>query len=215
LITINVNLLGEQADERIRLPIDQDMLVLMGIGVGGMILAMLLPLIVNLFLSSVLIARENSEAERLDSILGRSSGELQQLDKKKEQLRSLESELTYLQSLMGQGAVWPTLMEELRVITPTEMWLTSVGINGNSLTVSAVALNYRAVAYFYTNLQNSTNFADPVLGAISTNENAQKTPGALNTIAFRMTCQVKTLQGIATGTEGEATPSASPEEGSN
>lgn len=208
MITINVNLLGERAEERIRLPIDQDMLVLLGMGVGGMILAMLLPLIVNLVIDGVLISRETAEAERLNSILGRSSGEVKRISEQRAQLRSLEAEYSMLQRIDSQGAIWPSLLDELRSLTPTEMWLTGVHINGNTLTVDAQALNYRAVAFFYTNLQNSTNYADPVLGGINSDDAALTKPGARNTIAFQVTCKVKTLQ--SSDATPDVAPSASP-----
>lgn len=207
MITISINLVGDRQSETL-LPfknIDEDMIGLALLFTGGFLAAVILPLILNFMIDSILISRVTRETERLQGVLGKSSGELQQIGKMREHLRSLESEYDMLKTLVGQGAIWPSILEELRTLVPTDMWITGVSIGGNSLKIDAKALNYRAVAYFYANLQNAKNFNTPVLGPIGLGGGAaaaegedakEKTPGQ-KIIDFSVNCTVSTLKGTS------------------
>ncbi|HEY9766451.1 MAG TPA: PilN domain-containing protein [Chroococcales cyanobacterium] len=205
MITININLVGEKGSEKIKLPVDvdADMLGLVGVGAAGFIVALLIPFFFNFIVDGVLLARAARESERLKGVLGKSSGEMAKIGEYRTHLRALEGEYNLLKTLVGQGAIWPSILEELRTLIPTDMWVTNVAIGGNTLRITARALNYKAVAYFYTNLQNAKNFASPVLGPISskggavTNEKGQVAVGNQTSIDFNVTCQVLSLQGTS------------------
>ncbi|MGE5708262.1 MAG: PilN domain-containing protein [Bacteroidota bacterium] len=205
MITISINLIGDRQSDSL-LPfknIDEDMIGLALLFTGGFLAAVILPLILNFMIDSILISRVTRETERLQGVLGKSSGELQQIGKMRERLKALEGEYDMLKTLVGQGAIWPSILDELRTLVPTDMWITGISIAGNTLKIDAKTLNYRAVAYFYANLQNAKNFNTPVLGPIgmgaaaADGEDAKvKTPGQ-KIIDFSVTCTVSTLKGTS------------------
>ncbi|HBN07820.1 MAG TPA: hypothetical protein DD435_03935 [Cyanobacteria bacterium UBA8530] len=216
MITININLVGEKGSEKIKLPVDvdADMLGLVGVGAAGFILALLIPFFFNFVVDGVLLARAARESERLKGVLGKSSGEMAKIGEYRTHLRALEEEYNLLKTLVGQGAIWPSILEELRTLIPTDMWVTNVAIGGNTLRITARALNYKSVAYFYTNLQNARNFGSPVLGPISsrggTEEKGKVVPvGNQRAIDFNVNCQVLSLQGTSMKNAGAATEESS------
>lgn len=112
--------------------------------------------------------REASVAEQETAIQ-------QEIDKYNTTLQSLKSiadnkevlraQLATLQSVAGGRMSWGDVLNEMRSLTPGNLWFESFKSEAatNKISVTGAALDYSSVAYFHRNLQNSDYFVDPVL----------------------------------------------------
>jgi len=196
---ITVNLLGEAAPRpsALALPagVDLDAGLIAVVIVGG-IVAFGVPQLATWGVERFLNEPATAQIEAMKNEVGRSKIGSQQLVERQKELEGLEGDLRSLQGLIGPGGTWAGVLEELRAITPTDLWLTDVKTEGQHIEVSGAALDYKAVAYFYTNFQNSRNFAGPVMGSVSEDAAAQGA-GGRNIVRFTIRASI-----IAPGVTG-------------
>lgn len=189
--TITINLLGDAGSEKLAIPgldIDPQFLITAATAIG---LGLFTPNACNFVLQNFLINPATEEIARLDQEIGASGTKATQLANIKKESEALESDYRVLLQLATEGGAWKDVFEELRDLTPTDMWFTSLNVNGNSrLTLTGYALDYRAVAFFYTNLQKSKSFARPVLGSIGSSV-IDRQP----VVQFQVDCDLKSQGG--------------------
>lgn len=166
--TITINLLGESSSEsKLALPgldIDPQLLITAVLALG---LGFLTPNVANWVLQTFMINPAVEQVAQLEQEIGASGNKATQLAQTQKEIESLESDYRVLLKLTQESGRWKDVFEELRDLTPTDMWFTGLTVGDNSkLTLTGYALDYRAVAFFYTNLQKSRSFARPVLGSI-------------------------------------------------
>jgi Tfp pilus assembly protein PilN len=165
--TITINLLGDGTSEKFGLPgldVDPQLIVTAALSLG---LGLLTPNVANMVLQHFLITPAIEQVAQLDQQIGASGTKATQLSNTQKEIEALESDYRVLLQLTQESGRWKDMLEELRDLTPTDMWFTQLNVDGNSrLMLTGYALDYRAVAFFYTNLQKSQSFARPVLGAI-------------------------------------------------
>lgn len=77
----------------------------------------------------------------------------------------LRAQLATLQSVAGGRMSWGDVLNEMRSLTPGNLWFESFRSDGatSKVSVTGAALDYSSVAYFHRNLQNSDYFVDPIL----------------------------------------------------
>lgn len=163
---ININLLGDRPGNLLPagLNIDPDLLVK---GVVGAVLAFLIPTLTVFSVDTFLLGPAVAENEQILRDLGANNNAGKDLKKDKEKAEALEKDYEVLLGIAGQSATWKSVLEEVRDLTPTDAWLTRLSIeSGNKLRLEGKALDYRAIAFFYTNFQNANHFARPVLGSL-------------------------------------------------
>lgn len=194
--TININLIGDRPATRLSLTpdldIDPSLIVTAGAGLLG---AFLLPMLIGVAIDTFLTNPANQEIDRLKSSIGANRGKATQLAQIQKQAQALEGDYGVLLSLAKQSATWKSVLEEVRDVTPTDMWLTGLSIakggpRGSRLKLQGKALDYRAIAFFYTNLQNATNFGHPVLGGLQT-----EMQGGQSVIVFTVDCDIQSVGG--------------------
>ena len=166
--TITINLLGEASSESklaiSGLDIDPQLLITAVLSLG---LGLLVPNASNLILQNFMINPAMERVSQLETEIGASGNKATQLAKTQKDIEALESDYRVLLQITQESGRWKDMFEELRDLTPTDMWFTGLNVaNNNKLTLTGYALDYRAVAFFYTNLQKSRSFARPVLGSI-------------------------------------------------
>jgi len=166
--TITINLLGETSSESklaiSGLDIDPQLLITAVLSLG---LGLLVPNVTNMVLQNFMINPAIERVAQLDQEIGASGNKATQLAKTQKDIEALESDYRVLLQITQESGRWKDMFEELRDLTPTDMWFTGLHvIDNNKLTLTGYALDYRAVAFFYTNLQKSRSFARPVLGSI-------------------------------------------------
>lgn len=185
--TININLIGDRPSAGLALApelnIDPGLLLA---AVGGLAGAFLLPTVVGMVLDNFLISPTQDEISRLKASTTQSTAKGKEIERIQKQAEALEGDYNTLLSLAKQSGTWKTVLEEVRDLTPTDMWLTRLTIaEGSKLRLEGTALDYRAIAFFYTNLQNAANFNHPVLGGL------QSDPmGGQTVIRFSVDCDL-------------------------
>ncbi len=189
---ITINLLGEATADKLKLPglnIDPQLLITAALSLG---LGLLTPNVANMVLQNFLINPATEQVNLLDQDIGASGNKATQLANAQKQIEALESDYRVLLQLTQESGRWKDMFEELRDLTPTDMWFTNLDVGANTkLTLSGFALDYRAVAFFYTNLQKSRSFARPVLGSISSS-----VIDGQAVIQFQVDCDINPLGGI-------------------
>lgn len=183
---ITINLLGEAAPEKLALPglnIDPQFLLTAVLSLG---LGLLVPNVSNILIQNLGIDPAIAEITRLDQEIGASGNKASQMNTIQKEVEALESDYQVLLQLTQDSGRWKDTFEELRDLTPTDMWFTSLTVSGNNkMTLSGYALDYRAVAFFYTNLQKSRGFSQPVLGSIGSSVIDQQP-----VIQFQVDCDI-------------------------
>jgi Tfp pilus assembly protein PilN len=165
--TITINLLGESSSEKPLLPgldIDPQLLLTAVLSLG---LGFLTPNMANWVLQTFMINPAVEQVAQLEQEIGASGNKATKLAQTQKEIESLESDYRVLLQLTHESGRWKDVFEELRDLTPTDMWFTGLNVGDNAkLTLTGYALDYRAVAFFYTNIQKSRSFSRPVLGSI-------------------------------------------------
>lgn len=187
--TININLIGDRPTAGLALApelnIDPGLLIA---AVGGFAGAFLLPTLIGMVLDNFLIAPTSAEIEQLKASTSQSLVKTKEIERIQKQAEALEGDYTTLLNLAKQTGTWKTVLEEVRDLTPTDTWLTHLNIEGGSkLKLEGTALDYRSIAFFYTNLQNASNFNHPVLGGLQSDS-----VGGQTVIRFTVDCDLAT-----------------------
>ncbi len=185
--TININLIGDRPASKLalapELDIDPGLLIA---AVGGLAGAFLLPTLIAMVLDNFFIAPTNAEIQQLQQSTTQSRAKSKEIESIQKQAEALEGDYNTLLTLAKQTGAWKTVLEEVRDLTPTDMWLTRLAIEGGSkLKLEGTALDYRSIAFFYTNLQNAGNFNHPVLGGLQS-----ETMGPQTVIRFTVDCDL-------------------------
>lgn len=189
---ININLLGDAAPS-LSLPgelnIDPALVIT---GVVGLLSAFIVPNVLAVLIDNFLINPTSTRIEQIKTSIGANKGKATRLAQIQKQLQSLEGDYNTLLTLAKESSTWKSVLEEVRDVTPTDMWLTELRIEGSSkIKLSGVAINYQAIAFFYTNLQNGASFRHPILGGLQTESNAGQT-----LIRFNVDCDLKPGAGV-------------------
>jgi hypothetical protein len=84
-----------------------------------------------------------------------------------EDVRALQNQLSKIKALKAQPATALTLLSSFQTILPSGMYLKSLNLEGNVVTVSAVAGSTGAFAQFISNMQNAKALANVDIGDIT------------------------------------------------
>lgn len=175
--TIDINLVGERTGSKTalgalgnlrRLNLDYETLAP---GVLALVAALIAPNVISWGVDTFLIAPTNARMEELQRDIGSNNSKAKKLARTQKQTTALESDYNALLVLSQQGSTWKTVLEQLRDYTPVDLWLTKMSFGKDSkLRIEGSALDYKSIAYFFTNLQGSTTFLRPVLGPMTSAE---------------------------------------------
>ena len=98
-----------------------------------------------------------------------------EIEKSKE---ALAKKLDVIQSLLGNRAVYPQLLEDLARTVPSRVWLTSLLTKSESdfltITIEASAIDNYAIANFITKLSKVKNFSKVELINITTRKGKEE-----------------------------------------
>ena len=144
------------------------------------------------------IARARLEADRLRSIIEEVKG---YEDKKK----SLEEKIALINNLKTNQKGPVRLMDEISKALPDLVWLSSLEVAGNQITMRGKTLAPTAVATYLENLKKSPFFAEPVFRSLG------QDAGTQGTYSWEMILTFKPAAAYAAATGGpppEATPAA-------
>jgi Tfp pilus assembly protein PilN len=190
---ISINLVGERPVTKLALAegLNVDPMLILTVGVG-LIAALSVPSLLGFVLDSFLINPTQAQIDQIKQSIGTNKGKASQLAVIQKQAQALEGDYNTLLTLARQSGEWKTVLEEIRDLTPTDMWLTHLEIDGGKkLKLEGSALDYRAIAFFYTNMQGASHFSHPVLGGLE----AQEAQAGQPVIRFTLDCDLQAAAG--------------------
>lgn len=120
------------------------------------------------------IVKARLEADRLKSIIE----EVKEYEVKK---ASLEAKIQLINSLKTNQKGPVRLMDEISKALPDLVWLTSLDVSGNQISMRGKTLSPNAVATYLENLKKSPFFAEPVFKSLG------RDPGTAGTYSWEMT----------------------------
>jgi len=113
---------------------------------------------------------------------------LEEIRKKGEEYKSRKAELArkieLITTLKKQQAVPVHILDQVSKNLPDFLWLESMSVNNNKITLSGKATSYNAVTNFYNNLSDSGYFAGVDLGRVFEVQEG---------VAFSITCDFSGL----------------------
>lgn len=103
----------------------------------------------------------------------------------------LKKQLATLQGVSGVTPSWGEILNELRTLTPGNLWFDTfkADTDKSEISVAGGSLDYGSVAYFHRNLEHSEFFANPVLSK------TEMTTGAVPTVKWDMKVTVRMAGG--------------------
>ena len=143
------------------------------------------------------ITRARQEADRLKSIIEEVKG---YEDKK----ASLEAKINLINDLKTNQKGPVRLMDEISKALPDLVWLTSLDLSGNQVTLKGRTLSPNAVATYLENLKKSPFFAEPVF------RNLGQEGGGLGIYGWEMNLTFKPAAALASGGSVPASPAPTP-----
>lgn len=143
------------------------------------------------------ITKAKSEADRLKSIIDEVKG---YEDKK----ASLEAKISLINDLKTNQKGPVRLMDEISKALPDLVWLTSLELSGNQITMKGRTLSPNAVATYLENLKKSPFFAEPVF------RNLGQETGGQGIYGWEMNVTFKPAAALASGAPLAPAPAAAP-----
>lgn len=199
MTTININLLPEELR-----PIsgggsmggggmpEKDVLVPIVAGAIAAIVIGVLPTAFSMIYLEPQAIKLGEDIAALDQEINKYNTTLNSLKAIADNKEMLRQQLATLQSVASGGGVnLADLLNELRAITPANLWfegLTTDGAKG-TMQVTGSALDYSSVAFFQRNLQHSDHFENPVLN--QTQMTTSTTGGGVTVVKFTMDIGLK------------------------
>jgi Tfp pilus assembly protein PilN len=196
MATININLLPEEmrpskSDGGFSggsMPsLDRSQMVPIGIGLLAAVALSVVPSLARSFWLEPWAASVAEEDAAVQQDIDKYNLTLNDLKTQADNKELLRKQLNTLQNVAGVTASWGVILDELRQITPGNLWFDSFRADSAAsvITISGNALDYGSVAYFHRNLERSEYFSDPVLG------NTTMSNGPVPTVRFDMTVTVR------------------------
>jgi len=131
------------------------------------------------------VKRVEKELSLLETIIDK----VDEIEKSKE---ALGNKLDVIQSLMGNRLLYPQLFEQLAMIVPSRVWLTSLVTKSESdfltIIIEASATDNYAIADFVTKLSEAENFSKVELSNIITKKWKEEEVVIKN---FGVTCEYR------------------------
>ncbi|MEB3204520.1 MAG: PilN domain-containing protein [Candidatus Sericytochromatia bacterium] len=152
--------------------------------VVGSIVSLGLPELLTAVVDTRFIAPAEETLTKQAEDLKLKSADKSKLVKRKTILEQKEKAYDALRSRIDRSNPWAEVLEELRMMTPTDLWLTELVSSGTTFTLRGAALDTKSIAHFYTNLQTARNFADPALKPI------EMEPGEDGALNFEITVRI-------------------------
>ena len=193
MTTININLLPEDLRPKggsggSGLP-PRDVLVPI---IGGAIIAGVIAAIPYFIQTYVLQPWEDDVQSQTDQVkkeIDKYNITLKSIKAMDSQRDQLHAQLATLETVAGAGTSWSDLLNELRSLTPSNLWFDSLKADPSKgqLSLSCEALDYSSVAYFNTNLAHSEHFENPQLGATTMSQGSN----GVKLVKFTITVDMK------------------------
>lgn len=184
MTTININLLPEElrGSKRSAGPsmpsmptMDSAALLPIAVGVVAAVVIAALPTLAStLYLEpwSARVAQETTDAE---AEIAKYKDVEAQLRTGAASLQNVRQQQATLLSVAGKTTSWGSMLDEMRSITPANLWFNSLKVDKgkDTMTLTGEALDYGSVAYFQRNLEHAKYFIDPILvkTSMATNSN--------------------------------------------
>ncbi|MEB3187140.1 MAG: PilN domain-containing protein [bacterium] len=184
---ININLAGAKPATRLAAvpELDLDLIISFVPAVLACLVALVAPKIVGTVFDSFVISGLQRSIDETNQRIGANKGKAKELQTIQNEAIQLEEDARAMLGVVQSEQGWQDVLEEVRILTPTSLWLRGLKIEKSHLVLEGAALDYRDIAYFVTNFQNSPRFVQPVLGDLSASVSGTQT-----VIEFKLECNV-------------------------
>jgi Tfp pilus assembly protein PilN len=153
-----------------------------------MVILIILPIIIAvssmIVLNTLKTEQERKKAELKDLIasLERQLSELNTIEKERDLLKKEKAILEYV---TGKTYKWSKLLEEIRNVTPINLWISSFTVDAAyNMSINGKTFDHKTVALFVTNLLHSSFFSEASI--VSTNKDTN------NIVSFVISGKLRT-----------------------
>lgn len=184
---ININLAGAKPTTRLAAVPELDIDLIISFVPAGLaiLVALFTPKLVGTAFDTFVISGLQRSIDETNQRIGANKGKAKELQTIQTEAIRLEEDAQAMLGVVQSEQGWQDVLEEVRILTPTSMWLRGLKIEKNHLVIEGSALEYRDIAYFVTNFQNSSRFVQPVLGDLNASVSGTQT-----FIDFKLECNV-------------------------
>ncbi|MDR5695454.1 MAG: PilN domain-containing protein [Armatimonadota bacterium] len=180
---IRINLLPEERERRPRFRLPR---------LSTFALLLLLLVLLGTWWTYLTVRNSRLEAEvrRLDEEIALLRPKVQQVEALRSRIEQARRREALLRRLEQAVFPWDHVLEEVRALTPKDVWLTNLASDerGN-VTIGGFGLSYAAVARFIANLEASPSFHEVDLGGSQKQQIAGR-----SVVNFTLTCRLATFQ---------------------
>jgi Tfp pilus assembly protein PilN len=184
---ININLAGSKPATRLAAvpELDLDLILSFAPYVVALAVGWLLPKVVGSAFDAFVLTNLQRTIDENNQRIGANKGKAKELQAIQAEATRLEEDARAMQQDVKSDQAWQDVLDEIRVLTPTGLWLRTLKFDKRRLILEGSALEYRDIAYFVTNFQNSRRFNAPVLGNLSASISGNQT-----VIQFSLECDI-------------------------
>ncbi|MBC7545703.1 MAG: PilN domain-containing protein [Candidatus Sericytochromatia bacterium] len=157
MTTININLLGIEQKERNRsrvgIPVDRGILIAAVSVIGALVIT-----VGGTFVMDGLLAAAEADKVRLGEEIQALEGKLGEIKNIHAKKETALAEQRILEYVTGRTYSWSRFMNEVRDITPDSLWIETIAVAAETLTLSGNTFDHQTVAFFLANMQASPLF---------------------------------------------------------
>jgi Tfp pilus assembly protein PilN len=135
--------------------------------------------------------------------------EVKRLDTKK---TDLDKQFNLLNVVAGQRSTAAEMLDELRDLTPANVWYTAYKIDNakDEVTLTGVSLDYASVAFLTRNLEHAKFYAEPVLTSTEKTAEGKQTEMVSFNLTIKSQIPVSNQPSPSPSPSAPSTPAASP-----
>lgn len=189
MATININLLPEELRSASggggmggdMPPMEALLPMVLAVVVAALIAGV--PTLLNMFWLDPRDQAAQATGQQLDADIGKYKAVLRKVKTLSDNKEQLRQQLATLQSVAQGRTPYADMLNELRSLTPEDLWFDSLKTDSakGEVDLEGEALDYNSVAFFYHNLAHSDFFKNPVLS-----QTQMSSQGGINLVKFQL-----------------------------
>jgi Tfp pilus assembly protein PilN len=195
---ININLIAERRNKRIREAATIRWAILGGISLAGLVIFLV-------FITFVERGWEQGQCRKLSDEITRKKADYTDVQQIEAEIRRMEPRVVMLKQVRASEGAWMTILADLSTVIPSDVFLETVTANAKekeiALRLTGVARDQQAVAHFLTVLRTETKWAlTPQLGPVAADKSSTTLPGGaerpeMKRVRFEISVPIRGMMG--------------------